>query len=382
MKIPVGVGHRLRQTCSSMFAYRRSTVKQSRWHGASAVTLLLAACNPLQLPSDPPSGYEFESPPPVPPQDAALIAAQLDPILLEILSLDPVELFTSFEDQRITLGEAPTDVEPPEGESNCPQYDMERLADEGVFAWDSRGTCDPSNNNARFQGSGESISVFNFLEDIDDPNSAFINRILAVAATARIFEDRNITDGTGPRFDISMLMEYVEAVPTEGSADLSTSAILSGNVFWNGTGSGAVWLSERYSLDVDIRSEVQGANKQVFLRGIVSGLQNPLIDAIKFNDVVMTLATFPDSNDPAVTLSTCFSEPAGSFEVRDINGYWYLLNFQGSRNFDSEAGGNCNNSGDLLIINDPINNPIETQTSQPITPTFTGLSDWEGRPWR
>jgi hypothetical protein len=356
-------------------------MKQSRWHSASVV-LLLAACNPVQLPSDLPSGYEFESPPPAPPQDAALIAAQLDPILLEVLSLDPVELFTSFEDQRITLGEAPTDVEPPEGESNCPQYDMERLAADGIFAWDSQGSCDPSNNDARFQGSGESISVFNFPEDVDNPTGTFINRVLAVNATARIFENRNITDGTGPKFDISMSMDYTESVPTQGASDLSTAAFLRGTVFWDGTGSGAVWLSDRYSLDVEVSSELQGANKRIFMRGIVSGLKNSLIDAISFNNVEMSLATFPDPNDPAIILSTCFSEPAGSFEVRDTNGYWYRLSFQGSRNFDNEAGANCDGSGDLLIINDPINNPIETQTPQTITPTFTGLSDWGGRPWR
>ena len=357
-------------------------MKQRRWHGASAVVLMFAGCNAAQLPSDPPSEYEFESPAAPPPQDAAVIAAQLDPILLEVLSLDPVELFTSFEDQRTTLGEAPTDVEPPEGESNCPQYDMERLAADGVFAWDSRGTCDPSNNNARFQGSGESFSALNFLEDAAEPDGTFINRFLTVNSTARIFENRNITDGTAPRFDISMGMNYTESVPTQGSADLSTDADLDGSVFWNGTGSGAVWLSERYSIDLEVRSEVQGANQQIFLRGIVSGLQNSVIDAIIFNDVEMALATFPDPNDPLITLSTCDSEPAGSFEVRDTNGYWYRLSFQGSRDFDDAAGGNCNGSGDLLIINDPINNPTETQTPQPITPTFTGLSDWGGRPWR
>lgn len=357
-------------------------MKQRRWRGASVVTLALAACTPAQLPSDPPSDYEFESPPPAPPQDGAVIAAQLNPILLEVLALDPVELFTSFEDQRTTLGEAPTDVEPAEGESNCPQYDMERLADEGIFAWDSQGTCDPSNNNARFQGSGESFSALNFPEDAADPDSAFVNRFLSVGSTARIFENRTITDGTGPRFDIAMGMNYTERVPTQGSADLRTDTDLDGTVFWNGTGSGAVWLSQRYSIDLEVSSEVQGANQKIFMRGIVSGLQNPLIDAIIFNDVEMALATFPDPNDPLITLSTCDSEPAGSFEVRDTNGYWYRLSFQGSRNFDDAAGGNCNGSGDLLIINDPINNPTETQTSQTVTPTFTGLSDWGGRPWR
>jgi hypothetical protein len=350
--------------------------------GTSVVALAFAACDGAQLPSDPPSGYEFDPPPVAPVLDSALVAAQIDPVILEVLSLDPVELFTSFEDQRTQLGEAPTDVEPPEGESNCPQYDMERLADEGVFAWDSQGSCDPSNNNSRFQGSGESFSAFDFLEDDTDPNSAFINRFLSVGSTARIFEDRNITDGTAPRFDIAMNMNYTESVPLQGSLDLSTGADLGGTVFWNGTGSGAVWLSQRYSVDLEVDSETQGASKQVFLRGIVSGLQNPLIDAVIFNDVEMALATDIDVDNPGT--NTCFSEPAGNIQVRDTSGYWYELRFDGSRDFDDAAGGDCDGNGTFFIINDPINNPLGPQEQTPtiVTPTFTGLSDWVGRPWR
>jgi hypothetical protein len=248
---------------------------------------------------------------------------------------------------------------------------MTRLADEGVFAWDSQGSCDPIVSNARFQGAGESFSAFNFIEDPADPASPFINRFLSVGSTARIFEDRSITDGTAPRFDIAMGMSYVERVPAQGSLDLSTETDLDGNAFWNGTGSSAVWLQDRYSLDLEVDSDVVGTNRRASLNGIVSGLQNPLITAIIFNDVDMTIGA-----------ATCLLEPAGSFEVRDTNGFWYRLSFQGSRDFDDTADANCDGVGNLVIINDPINNPIETQQPQPVTPTFTGLSDWGGRPWR
>jgi hypothetical protein len=350
-------------------------MKQKYWY--SALALAFAACPAPTLPGDPPSGYEFETPPPPPPTDAALIAAQLDTVLLEVFALDPVELFQSFEGQ-LALGEAPTAVEPPEGEENCPQYDIDRLNDpaDGFLAWSAQGTCDSDLSTARFQGDGESRRRENFLEDAADPNSAFIIQELSMGSTSRIFEDRAVN--AGPRFDIAMGMDYVEAVPTQGSTDIGTFANFDGTAFWNGTGSGAVWLSQRYSLDFEVSSQVIGANKQVFIRGIVSGLQNPLIDAIIFNDVEMTLATFPDPNDPNIILSTCQLEPAGSFELRDTNGYWYRLSFQGSRDFDDEAGGQCDGSGDLIIINDPFN----PQITQPVTPTFTGLSDWGGRPWR
>lgn len=350
-------------------------MKQKYWY--SAMALAFAACPAPTLPGDPPSGYEFETPPPPPPTDGALIAAQLDTVVLEVLSLDPVELFTSFEGQ-LTLGEAPTDVEPPEGEENCPQYDLERLNDpaDGFLAWSANGSCDSDLSTARFQGDGESRRRENFAGD----DGEFIIQELSMGSTSRIFENRDIN--AGPKFELAIGMDYVEAAPVQGSTDIATFADFDGTAFWNGTGSGAVWLSQRYSLDFEVSSQVIGANKQIFIRGIVSGLQNPLIDAIIFNDLEMTLATFPDPNDPNIILSTCQLEPAGSVELRDTNGYWYRLSFQGTRDFDDVAGDQCDGIGSLVIINDPINNPIDTQTPQPVTPNFTGLSDWGGRPWR
>jgi hypothetical protein len=325
--------------------------------------MALSGCEPA-LPTDPPSNYEFDPPEIPPPQDAAAISQQVGLAISEVLTLDPLELFSSYDAERTSLGDTPAAVDgDPDG--TCPDYDVALINSTSTpqeFAWDAGDGCDAP-SGARFQGNANGGRALNFV----DPDDATVQILDAyfLDSSSRIFEPGGVT-----RFDLSIGMNYTESAPVAALGDRAIRSSIDGSAFWNGNGSGNVWLSTLYSLDLDVDADVfTNGNKRIELDGIVSGLSNSgTLSAIIFNDIEFAIGPL-----------TCQLEPAGNMLVRDNNGYWYEMNFQGSRNVtDDEVNDpECDGIGTFSILDTLLPDPQPT-----VNPNFTSLSSWGGRPWQ
>jgi hypothetical protein len=165
-------------------------------------------------------------------------------------------------------------------------------------------------------------------------------------------------------------VDYFEFEPEPATGERFFDSSIGGSVFWNGPGSGGVWLSTRYSLDLDVSAATfANGDKQIRLDGIVSGLTNSgLLDAIIFNNVEFAIGAL-----------TCQQEPAGNLLVHDTNGFWYEMNFQGSRDVtdDEATAPDCDGVGSFVIL-DVVPDPQQPTT---VNPNFNSLSSWGGRPW-
>lgn len=316
----------------------------------------LGACQPPAFPLDPPSAYDpdiDDTPPPV--LSAAEIGAALPDALEAFFVIDPEELFNNYDGVRLQF-----DDNDPAAEGACPRYDLER--DDGVQAW----SADPctAQSGAVFSDSLESFISPAGTTFTDDDGASFT--ILAdgfIGGTGRIF------DPSGARFDATGEARFTRFSPDATPGDTISEFDIRGAYFWNGNGSAGTWLPDNYSIDFTVEAvDAPSAQlKSIRINGIVSGLPGT------FNTIIFGDTRNVATND-GVTV-TCSQEPANSIQVRDANGNWYQMFFQGARNPGENNADACDGCGFLQINN---NEEFETEL---VCADFSRLLNWGGRPW-
>lgn len=136
-----------------------------------------------------------------------------------------------------------------------------------------------------------------------------------------------------------------------------------GGFSWDGPGAEGTWLEEGVAPDLDMYAYATEPGNFFLVNGGIARVGG--LDAVVFD----TLVIFADGLG-----SACGSEPGGAMSVRDNDGNWYDVVFDGPPSFEeNEADPElCDGCGTAYFQGEAIG---------PVCADFTRLLDFEGAPW-
>ncbi len=141
-------------------------------------------------------------------------------------------------------------------------------------------------------------------------------------------------------------------------------ALIQGAFEWTGPEYAATWLTAGYTLDLyTIGLEYSAGGRSISLDGSLGGLAGE-VNAVTFGNVY---------SENLMLGTTCVSEPGGTISVRDGEGGWYDVHFDGPAFHGASVfPAACDGCGDAWW---------RGQSLGQVCPDFSALLGWEGRPW-
>jgi len=256
-----------------------------------------------------------------------------------IFSIDPMSFHETYE----ALANS--------GDGYCPYYYEEYITAYDQFYWRDSCTAD---GGVEFSGYGISYAYADYVDgDADYSINAYFS------GAARLIDDE------GRRMDASGYSRYYEYDYVPDGRTYFYSRIW-GEFSWEGDG-GRTWLSSGLTMDIYTYGAryitYDPVGYYTLLDGSLAGLDGA-VTAINLTDVFL----YSESMD-----SACPDEPSGTISLRDADGDWYDVEFQGPRYWGGEAfPGECDGCGDVFFRGEPLG---------AICPDFSHLKDWGDRPW-
>jgi hypothetical protein len=186
-------------------------------------------------------------------------------------------------------------------------------------------------------------------------------------------------DGSGVPYDGAAIYGVAEVVTPEGytfvaggSASSVTQAAethavyyssIHGAFSWDGPGAEGTWLADGAVPDLDIYVYAASYGNYFQVNGGIARVGG--LDAVVFDEVVI----FADALG-----SACGSEPGGAVSVRDADGNWYDVVFDGPPSFEENEAdpARCDGCGTAYFQGTEVG---------PVCSDFTRLIDFEGAPW-
>lgn len=270
------------------------------------------------------------------------VEASLADVFAAVGRADPMTLTSSYEELRTTLGD-----------SSCPYYytDGDGETYYGYYYW--FGGCSASTGTA-FSGYGYSY----YYEPFTSGSTVYDDY-----SYTQLFG--SITDRFGSEFEMSGYA-YHYTYGYTGSNDRYGYAYIQGDARWDDPDAQDTWLAEDLSVDLvwswSYDADVS-MGTALSLSGSISGVPGVMNTAL-FESVYIYAA---DAG------SSCQQEPSGTISVRDGDGEWYEVEFQGP----AWAGApvfqpHCDGCGTVTWRGEELGS---------ICPDFQPLLDWETRPW-
>ena len=256
-----------------------------------------------------------------------------------IFSIDPADFHDTYEAMAAS------------GDGDCPYYYEEYMTAYGQYYWRDSCTAD---EGITFSGYG--ISYAN--RDYQDGDYDYaINAYYSGAA--------RLTDDGGQRLDASGYSRYYEYTYVPDARTAFYSRIW-GEYTWEGDG-GRTWLSSGVTMDLYLYGirypAYEPAGHYTTLDGSLSGIDGA-VTAVNMDSVFI----YSESMS-----SACPDEPSGTISLRDADGDWYDVEFQGPQYWGGEAfPGDCDGCGDAFFRGEPLG---------AVCPDFSHLKDWGNRPW-
>jgi hypothetical protein len=297
---------------------------------------LLAGCAPDPAPSTEdtapdPAPYIFdEADPPVATLEPSDLEGTIDAAVALVLTLNAAPIFPVYSQIMAT------------SEANCPNY----YDYEGSQYWYDQ--CDTN--------SGTSFSGYSFYQLYDnyDAGDGSIYNGESLYGVARIDTADGYTfEAGGSAYNLVV------------TADTYTyyASTIAGAFAWNGTGAEGTWLATGVSPDLSLVAYIaNGYGSMTQVDGGLSGLGAPL-DTVVFD----TLTLMSDG------LTTCPTEPGGVVSVRDDEGSWYDVVFDGPSEYGDEVdAAACDGCGAAYFRGEYLGQ---------VCADFSALLDWETTPW-
>jgi hypothetical protein len=261
--------------------------------------------------------------------------------LIEVLTwVDPEVLSSTYESLRL------------EGDDSCPYYyyDADGASYYGYDYWYDSCTAD---NGTSFNGYGYTYYY-----------GAYSDGYYVYDDYAYINAYATITDRLGDSLDLAYYGYHV-TYGTTSSNDRNGYAYMSGDVRWTSEDAEGTWLAEELSTSLYYSYNYYDLGNETALSsdGSISGIKGE-VNAALLDDVYIYTAGLG---------STCEAEPSGTISLRDSEGEWYHITFDGPA-----FGGapvftpDCNGCGQVSYRGEDLGE---------VCPDFSALLHWEGRPW-
>lgn len=301
---------------------------------------------------DQPSDYIFEEEEPEALLDAAGVEKGISDGILAMLAIDPADLHDNY----ASVIADPYDAVVNDGE-DCPYYVDYYLEDYGYFYWSAACT---ARDDTYFSGYGISFDFDPFWS-----GGLHYDRYAYLSGTFQITDPEGyLLEGSGYSYD------YEYEYPGNYSYRYGQ---ISGTFSYNNPAAADSWLGQEmtvslymYSLNYNAwNPNYDGTNSQVnfTFTGSLGGLSGDI------NTIVLT-DTFIYT---AALGSACEAEPSGTISVRDSQGEWYDVYFQGPP-YDGASvyPPDCDGCGQIYFRGDYLGDAC---------PDFSPLTSWEDRPW-
>ncbi|MED5373319.1 MAG: hypothetical protein VX899_20030 [Myxococcota bacterium] len=274
-----------------------------------------------------------------PPLSAEALAQGVNTAIDALLRVDPLVFHGAYEGLR----EAGSD-------GDCPYYYDSYLESYGQYYWID--DCE-SDGGSAFSGNGRSyLTHGNSAGSYDYDYQGYF------------YGSGSITGAAGERIAAAGYSNSYEAFHTGNSYDYFYHDMW-GEFSSSNAGLDDTWLGETWRLDHTLsanRSPTGGL--YISLNSAISGLSGPVNAAVLEGVVIYDEARG----------SPCPSEPSGVISLRDAQGRWVELRFDGV-----PSGGttmyppDCDGCGRAWLDGNDIGE---------VCPDFSALLDWEERPWR
>ncbi|MDP2315715.1 MAG: hypothetical protein Q8P41_22650 [Pseudomonadota bacterium] len=298
----------------------------------------LAGCPPAEPevvvePPDEPAPYIFEEEaPPVPELAAADLEVAIESAVALSLTLNAAPIFPAYTTAMVGA------------EPSCPAwYDYQ-----GSQYW--YDTCTAS--------TGASFSGYSFYQFYDryDAGDGSVYDGQAVYGVAQITTPEGYTYQAGGT---------AQNLVATGEGYVYFSSVIAGAFSWDGPEAAGTWLETGVSPDITLLGYVvPESGNYVSIDGGLSGLGGEL-DTVVFDAVV--LFDFGDAGSP------CPTEPSGVVSVRDSDGDWYDVVFDGPSEYGEAVDAElCDGCGSAWFRGEPLGE---------VCADFTSLLDWEASPW-
>lgn len=178
------------------------------------------------------------------------------------------------------------------------------------------------------------------------------------------YGDASLSRADGQTLDASGTAYYYDFDGLDYSGYREPYSLLQGAFDWTGPEYAGTWLAASYTLDLyTVGLEYSTGGRSIVLDGSLGGLSGE-VNAVTFGSLYsenLTLGT------------TCVTEPGGTISVRDNEGGWYDVHFDGPAFHGASVfPAACDGCGDAWW---------RGQYVGQVCPDFAALLGWEGRPW-
>ena len=267
--------------------------------------------------------------------------------VVAMLSIDPDVMHDSYNaiiDQSMADAIA--------GDADCPYYYESYWTTYGYFYW--YDSCE-AKDDTEFSGYGYSYNY--------DPY--WYATYYYYTDVSYLYGNMSVTTPEGYVFEGSGYSYHQEY--TYNETYHSVYAYVYGNWAYDGPEADDTWLQQGLSVNTYVSgaaySGVSEPTSQLSLTGSVAGLPGDI------NTVVMT-DTFIYT---AAYGSPCDKEPSGQISVRDAQGEWYDVQFQGPPYIGATVfPSDCDGCGQVYFRGAYLGD---------VCPDFTPMTNWEVRPW-
>jgi len=292
---------------------------------------------------DDPSEYIYDAE----DEDGPLLSVgEIEESIREVLEVvtwtNPMELSDLYDELRLNSGD-----------DDCPYYYKDSDGENyyGTDYWSD--TC-TSDSGSTFSGYGQS---YNYVP--------YISGSYIYDDQAYITSYGSITDRLGASLDLSGSFYHYSYGYTTSDTRYGY-AYLIGDARWSAEDAEGSWLADEYSLDLTYSWGYYPSYPGYYidLSGSVSGLTGATNSAL-FDSFYLSSASIG---------SDCEIEPAGVVSVRDAEGEWYHVEFQGPAwNGAPVFGPDCDGCGEAYYRGEPMGS---------VCPDLSPITQWEYRPWQ
>lgn len=263
--------------------------------------------------------------------------------VMEVLTwVDPQELTRVYNDQRIQ-----------NGDSDCPYYLVD-ASGETYYGYDYWSDSCTADSGGAFSGYGYSYDYEPYLSGTTWYHDY---------AYANVFG--TITDRLGESLELAGSFYHYSYSSTDTPDAQHGYAYLIGDARWNSGDAEGSWLDQEYSLDMTYSWNWYDSSQSftLDLDGSVSGLSGGVNSAL-----VEDFFLYSEGLG-----SECTLEPAGRMSVRDAEGEWYHVEFQGPAWWGAPVfPPDCDGCGQVYYRGEHIGDAC---------PDLSVLFTWQGRPW-
>ena len=275
----------------------------------------------------------------VEPLTPEVLAVGITQAIDSLLHVDPVPFHEKYEGLREGMDDG-----------YCPYYYPDYYEDYGQYYWIDSCSSDMGGN---FAGNGRSYLLEPYVNDEYEYEHVgyFYGSARIEGADGEVMSAAGYSSAQEYRHSGNGYTYYYHDMWGEFSAE--------------NLGLEDTWLTTNWRLDHTLSANISPeGGKYIYLNSALSNMEGPINAAVLEGVMVYD----------ALRGSPCPQEPSGLFSLRDSEGRWYEVEFDGL-----PSGGtamyppDCDGCGEAWL------DGVSVGT---VCPDFSALLDWEGRPWK